>query len=351
LCNASNIPAETKSESITISGTVKKITSGKDGYSAEVQTDSNGVYAAMVSIVNMGGPDKFKSCVVGDKVSFKGVPSMMSDAKQLKVEEIISITTGSTDTQLLIGSTSFRGITVGDTISKHGAYTKKTKLKTGEGSFDVYEIKDFENNPAGHFMQDPKNKLLVGDVTVESPKARTEQGLKIGDTFKDSLKAFPNIEVHGSEIESRTYARDGNLSYRLDVPNATYEVDKAKIPATTKITEIVINRATTGSKPSKLAAQYSKITPDEYCWQATKVLNLRSKPSADSKVEGKHFQGEVLSVLGTKMVNNQLWVNVKYNFKIKAGYEDSFADGQVSPSGGETIGWIGGAETPKISCK
>ena len=71
-------------ESITITGTVKKITSGKDGYSAEVQTDADGVYAALVSIVNMGGPDKYKSCVVGDKVSFKGVPSVMGDAKQLR---------------------------------------------------------------------------------------------------------------------------------------------------------------------------------------------------------------------------------------------------------------------------
>jgi hypothetical protein len=338
-------------ESITITGTVKKMTSGKDGYSAEVQTDADGVYAALVSIVNMSGPDKYKSCVVGDKVSFKGVPSVMGDAKQLRVEEIISIGTSSTDTQLLITSTGFRGIQVGDAISKHGAYTKKTKMKTGEGSFDVYEIKDFENNPAGYFMPDSKNKLLVGDITVESPKASTDKGLKIGSTFKDLLKAYPNVEVHGSEIESRTYATADKLRYRLDVANNTYDVDKAKIPAATKITEIVINRAAAGTQSSNLAAQYSKITPDEFCWQATKVLNLRTKPSADSKIEGKHFQGEVLSVLGTKMVNNQLWVNVKYNFKIKAGYEDKFADGQVSPSGGETTGWIGGAETPKISCK
>ena len=85
-------------------------------------------------------------------------------------------------------------------------------MKTGEGSFDVYEIKDFENNPAGYFMADPKNKLLVGDITVQSPKASTEKGIKIGDTFKDLLKAFPNIEVHGSEVEGRTYATANNLS-------------------------------------------------------------------------------------------------------------------------------------------
>ena len=77
---------------------------------------------------------------------------------------------------------------------------------------------------------------------VESPKASTDKGLKIGSTFKDLLKVYPNIDVHGSESEGRTYATADGFSYRLDAPNFTYDVDKAKIPATTKITEIVINR-------------------------------------------------------------------------------------------------------------
>jgi hypothetical protein len=236
------VSTEKSAESITIDGTVTKITFGKDGYTANVQTDKDGVYAALVSISNLGGPDNHKNCEVGDVVSFQGVPSGSSDTKSLMVKKIISI--GSTDTQMLISSTAFRGIQVGDAISKHNTtdYVKKTKMKTGEGTFEVYQIRDFENNPAGYFMADPNNKLLVGDITVETPKASTEKGIKLGSTFKDLLAAYPKIEVHGSEIEGRTYASVNNISYRLDENIFTYEVDQKKIKSTTKITEITINR-------------------------------------------------------------------------------------------------------------
>ena len=234
-------------------------------------------------------------------------------------------------------------------IADHKDYTQKTKLKTGEGTFDVYEIKDFENNPAGYFVPDPKDKLLVGDITVQTPKAKTIKGIKIGDTYQDLLKLFPDISVHGSEIEGRTHATANNLSYRLDVANFTNRIDKTKIPPTTKIMEITINRGE-AAKTLILEAQYNKIQADEYCWQTNKVLNLYSQPGADGKVEGKHFQGETLKVLGTKTINNQLWVNVTYTLSVKAGYEDKFADGRVTPQGSPT-GWIGGAEVPKINCK
>jgi hypothetical protein len=334
-------------DTIVVNGTIKAVTFGKDGYTAEVQTDTEGVYAALVSIVNVGGREKYKPCDVGNKVSFKGTPSTLGDAKQLKVTEIISIEPSRT--QLLISPISFRGIQIGDLIANHKDYIQKTKIKTGEGSFEVYEIKDFENNPAGYFLPDPKDKLLVGDITVSSPKAQTAKGIKIGGTFQDLLKAFPDIAVHGSEIESRTTATAHNISYRLDIANNKYDVDKTKIPPTTKITEITINRGAV-AKALIAEAAYSKMQTEENCWQTNKVLVLRAEPSASSKAEGKHFQGETLKVLGTKMVGDQLWVNVTYTLSVKAGYEDKFADGRVTPSGSPT-GWIGGAETPKINCK
>lgn len=230
-------------ELTTIKGIVSSVTLGKDGYTAEVQTETDGIYAALVSIANVGGREKYQPSNIGDKVTFKGEPYVLGDTKQLKVTEIISITP--TQTQLLIGPNSFRGIHVGDLISKHLEYIQKTKMRTGEGVFEVYEIKDFDNNPAGYFLPDPKEKLLVGDITVKSPKAQTIKGIKIGDTFQDLVKVFPDIEVHGSEIEGRTHASANNLSYRLDVANFNYEIDRAKIPRTAKITEITVNRGVT----------------------------------------------------------------------------------------------------------
>jgi hypothetical protein len=336
-------------ESIIINGTVKAVSFGKDGYSADVQTDAEGVYAALVSIVNMGGRENYKSCDVGNKVSFKGVPSVLGDAKQLKVTEIISITPAQAETQLLISPISFRGIQIGDLIANHKDYIQKTKIKTAEGTFEAYEIKDFENNPAGYFLPDPNDKLLVGDITVKSPKAQTVKGIKVGDSFQDLLKVFPNLTVHGSEIEGQTHATANNISYRLDIANFKYKVDQSTIPTSTKIMEITINRGAT-AKALMLEAQYGKMKTDDNCWQTNKALNLHVQPSADSKVEGKHFQGEMLKVLGTKMVGDQLWVNVTYTLSVKAGYEDKFADGKVMSSGSPT-GWIGGKETPQINCK
>jgi hypothetical protein len=355
--NKNNIPKTdvtsdntTKSaESIIINGTVKAVSFGKDGYTADVQTDAEGVYAALVSIVNMGGRENYKSCDVGNKVSFKGVPSVLGDVKQLKVTDIISITPAQAETQLLISPISFRGIQIGDLIANHKDYIQKTKIKTAEGTFEAYEIKDFENNPAGYFLPDPNDKLLVGDITVKSPKSQTVKGIKVGDTFQDLLKAFPNIAVHGSEIEGQTHATANNLSYRLNIANFKYKVDQSTIPTSTKILEITINRGA-NAKALMLEAQYSKMKPDDNCWQTNKALNLHAQPSADSKVEGKHFQGEMLKVLGTKMVGDQLWVNVTYTLTVKAGYEDKFADGKVMSSGSPT-GWIGGKETPQINCK
>ncbi len=188
---------EKSAETITINGTVKATTFGKDGYTAEVQTDTEGIYAALVSIVNLGGRENYKTCNVGDKVTFKGVPTVLGDAKQLMVKEIVNIT------------------------------------------------------------------------AAQAPD---------------------------------------------------------------------------------LAAKYNAIGANDYCWQTNKVLNLYTAPAADSKVEGKHFAGELLKVIGTKTIDNQLWVNVSYLLKIKAGYESQFADGQVMSSGSPT-GWIGGAEIPGIECK
>ena len=188
---------EKSADSIVIKGTVRAITFGKDGYTAEVQTETEGIYAALVSIVNLGGRENYQQCSVGDNIALKGVPSILGGVKQLRVEEIISITS--------------------------------------------------------------------------------------------------------AQIQN-------------------------------------------------LDAKYRKIEPDEYCWQTNKVMDLHTQPSSDSKVEGKHFRGEALKVLGTKIIDNQMWVNITYSLRIKAGYEDQFADGQVISSGSPT-GWIGGVETPKINCK
>lgn len=330
----------------TIAGRVISRENGKDGYMIGVETVKEGIFNAIVSIVNLGGPDNFQQIEVGDNVVLTGIPNYAMSTPSLKVEKIDKVAAGRTE--LLITPNSFRGITIGDKISKHVDYIQKEQLRTGGGTFEIYRIKDFNNNPAGYLMPDPKDNSIVGDITIETQMAATVAAIKVGSTFEQLNATFPTIEVHGSEIEGRTYATHNNISYRLDVPNFTYEVDKSKIPANTKITQIMLNRGYDAA--TSLNEKYSKITPEEYCWLVNDQLALYTKPNTNSLVQGNHFKGEVLSVLESRVIDNQVWVNVEFKLTIKTGYEDRFADGQVMSSGVPT-GWIGGPTAPWINCK
>ncbi|MFK7969293.1 MAG: hypothetical protein AB8F95_02950 [Bacteroidia bacterium] len=141
---------------------------------------------------------------------------------------------------LIITAKTFRGITLGDKIDAHSDYVAKDILKTGEGDFDIFRVKDANGNSLGYIMPDPGDENIVGDITVESPMATTVDGIKVGMTWADLLKAIPGIEVHGSEIEGRTYARHEGIMYRLDSSNYTYELDPSKVALNAAILEIVV---------------------------------------------------------------------------------------------------------------
>jgi hypothetical protein len=74
-----------------ISGKVISIENGKDGYTAKINTDKNEVYFATISIVNLGGPEKFKRFKEGDEVSLKGEIWKTDTEKHIKVKEIVSV--------------------------------------------------------------------------------------------------------------------------------------------------------------------------------------------------------------------------------------------------------------------
>ena len=75
----------------TVSGKVESIESGKDGYTAKITTDNKEVYFATISIVNVGGPEKYKKLKEGDEVSLKGEIWKTDTEKHIKVKEIISV--------------------------------------------------------------------------------------------------------------------------------------------------------------------------------------------------------------------------------------------------------------------
>ncbi|MFK7905344.1 MAG: lysozyme inhibitor LprI family protein [Chitinophagales bacterium] len=140
----------------------------------------------------------------------------------------------------LIDSKSFYGISKGDPIAKHKDVLEKGILRTGEGSFDVFYIKNDKGDLLGHLDTQFRDESRVGAISIDTPLAKTKQGVHVGMTFGELEKILGPIEVHGSEIESRTHASKDGIWYLLDAYFGTYEIDKSQIKKDTKIKQIIM---------------------------------------------------------------------------------------------------------------
>lgn len=75
----------------TVSGKVISVEFGKDGYTAKINTDKNEVYFALISIVNVGGPQNYKQLKEGEEVTVKGEIWKTETENHIKVKEIVSV--------------------------------------------------------------------------------------------------------------------------------------------------------------------------------------------------------------------------------------------------------------------
>lgn len=75
----------------TVSGKVVTVEFEKDGYTAKINTDKNEVYLALISIVNVGGPQNYKQLKEGEEVSLKGEIWKSKTENHIKVKEIVSV--------------------------------------------------------------------------------------------------------------------------------------------------------------------------------------------------------------------------------------------------------------------
>ena len=141
----------------------------------------------------------------------------------------------------IINENSFMNYKVGDLIEEDEVKVLESTLETGEGVFIVYDLMDENNAKLGYLMPLQEKLDKVHTITILSPEAKTKEGIHVGSTFSELLKKFPQIKVHGSEIEGRVHASQENLWYRLDFNSNKYELDKNLIPTKTKITEIIIH--------------------------------------------------------------------------------------------------------------
>lgn len=140
----------------------------------------------------------------------------------------------------LIEEKSFMGLSPDNSIENHLDILEQSTLQSGEGDFEIYNIKNESRETVGYILPSPKDASKIGIITINTPKASTKEGAKIGMTFKELEAVLGELPVHGSEIESKTYAFKGNQSFLLDAAFNTYEIDKSKLDVDTKIKAIEI---------------------------------------------------------------------------------------------------------------
>jgi len=141
---------------------------------------------------------------------------------------------------LIASEKVFYGIEVQRPLADYADKLSKTTTENGEGTFEVYEIKNDEGEVLAQVHPDPMDEALVGDIIILNEKVITDKGVKIGTTFEELKAKFNDYKVHGSEIESRVHFYQGNHAYRLDYPSNQYDLDKSEIPADAKVIEITI---------------------------------------------------------------------------------------------------------------
>lgn len=70
-------------------GNVESIQYGKDGYTAKVKTDTNEIYLATISMINLGGSQNYKVFKEGEKVTLKGEIWSSENEKHITVKSIL----------------------------------------------------------------------------------------------------------------------------------------------------------------------------------------------------------------------------------------------------------------------
>ncbi len=133
------------------------------------------------------------------------------------------------------------GISIGQKIADIELPVEKTVLETGEGSFDIYEIKLENGTLVGYLHPDTRDASRVGQIVVDFDNAQTEEGIQIGTTFGELKEKISDFEVHGSEIESQVNVFYKGFAFQLDHYSSDYNLDPSEIPDDADVIEIAIN--------------------------------------------------------------------------------------------------------------
>lgn len=77
-----------QNQAMSITGTVKDIQQGKDGYTATIETAGHKMYKATISHSNLKDPSQYRSVQTGDVITVKGSVWTMDNESHITVREL-----------------------------------------------------------------------------------------------------------------------------------------------------------------------------------------------------------------------------------------------------------------------
>ena len=62
-------------------------------------------------------------------------------------------------------------------------------------------------------MPNKEDKRRIGNITIQSAEDVTEEGIKVGDMFKDALTKYPNLKAKRGKNGKKVYIKVGRLAF------------------------------------------------------------------------------------------------------------------------------------------
>ncbi|MFV5689866.1 hypothetical protein ACM55M_14710 [Flavobacterium sp. ZT3R25] len=72
-----------------ITGIVQSVEKGKDGYTTKIKTTEGAIYFAVISIPNLGSPEKHREFKIGENITLFGEIWKMGDDNRITVRKIL----------------------------------------------------------------------------------------------------------------------------------------------------------------------------------------------------------------------------------------------------------------------
>lgn len=145
------------------------------------------------------------------------------------------------DHKYLITEVEIDGVKVGDSYKSHQKKLKKIIKNNSEIAITAFDLYNKEKEKIGFVHLDERDSKSIGKIEIIAPQYKTAKGIGVGNTFKEIKENYPKSEVHGCEIEGKTFVIAGDYHFLLkEVSFYSYIVDESKIDSSTEVDMITI---------------------------------------------------------------------------------------------------------------